>query len=72
LITVSASTLELPARVDRSCTIENAGNIIAMLKKEAKNSGCGVYMPALWSFYALICMSNNPNALAVYLGIALI
>ena len=42
LITVSVAVLELPAGVDRQCTIEDAGNIIAMLKKEAKHSPSGV------------------------------
>ena len=53
LITVSAAILELPARVDRTCTIEDAGNIIAMLKKEAKNSGNGIAYASIMEF---LCM----------------
>ncbi len=53
LITVSAAILELPSRVDRTCTIEDAGNIIAMLKKEAKNSGNGIAYASIMEFLCL-------------------
>ena len=53
LITVSAAILELPAQTDRPCTIEDAGNIIAMLKKEAKQSENGIAHASIMEF---ICM----------------
>jgi len=53
LITVSAAILELPARVDRTCSIEDAGNIIAMLKKEAKGSENGIAQASIMEF---LCM----------------
>ncbi|HCY88398.1 MAG TPA: GGDEF domain-containing protein [Desulfobacteraceae bacterium] len=50
LITVSVAVLELPARVTRQCTIEDAGNIIAMLKKEAKHSATGIASTSIVDF----------------------
>ncbi len=38
LTTVSTAILELPARVERLCSIEEAGNIIFKMKKKAKAS----------------------------------
>ena len=42
LITVSVAILELPANTCRHCSLEKAANIIAMLKKKAKNSRSGL------------------------------
>lgn len=42
LMTVSVAILELPAGKPRDCSIEDAGNIIAQLKKEAKRSDTGL------------------------------
>ncbi|SDU25869.1 GGDEF domain-containing protein [Desulfobacula phenolica] len=42
LMTVSIAVLELPGGVDRTCSIEAAGNMIARLKKEAKQSETGI------------------------------
>ena len=53
LITVSAAILELPAGVDRDCTIEDAGNIIALLKKEAKQVDTGIAHASIMEF---LCM----------------
>ncbi len=41
LMTVSIAALTLPCGPDRSCSIEKAGNIIAILKKKAKQSSTG-------------------------------
>ena len=41
LMTVSVAILELPKDEDRTCSIEEAGNMIAKLKKEAKQSADG-------------------------------
>jgi diguanylate cyclase (GGDEF)-like protein len=50
LITVSIAILELPQGVDRSCTIEDAGNIIAALKKRAKRSDSGIASAGIQAF----------------------
>ncbi|THB77885.1 MAG: EAL domain-containing protein [Desulfobacteraceae bacterium] len=42
LMTVSIAILELKSGVSRNCSIEDAGNIIAQLKKEAKISQTGL------------------------------
>ena len=42
LITVSVAVLELPQQTCRHCSIERAGNIIAMLKKQAKRCEKGI------------------------------
>ena len=42
LMEISIAILELPEGVERSCSIEEAGNIIASLKKEAKESETGL------------------------------
>ncbi|WP_186441177.1 diguanylate cyclase domain-containing protein [Desulfamplus magnetovallimortis] len=41
LVSISTAILELPSQVDRFCSIEEAANIIAKLKKKAKNSSSG-------------------------------
>ncbi len=38
LISISTAILELPENVNRACSIEDAANLIALLKKEAKRS----------------------------------
>ncbi len=50
LITVSAAILELPQQENRFCSIEDAGNIIAMLKREAKDSGSGISYASIMAF----------------------
>ena len=42
LMEISIAILELPKGVERSCSIEEAGNMIASLKKEAKESETGL------------------------------
>ncbi len=42
LITVSVAILELPGGVPRACSIEDASNLIARLKKQAKGSETGL------------------------------
>jgi len=54
LITVSAVILELPAGINRHCSIEDAGNFIALLKKEAKQSEIGIAHASIMEF---LCMS---------------
>ncbi|MCG8563765.1 MAG: GGDEF domain-containing protein [Desulfobacterales bacterium] len=53
LITVSVAVLELPPDVERYCSIEEAGNIIALLKKEAKKSITGQASASIMDF---LCM----------------
>lgn len=50
LMTVSIAVLELPLNADRSCSIEDAANIIALLKKEAKRSEQGISSASIMEF----------------------
>ncbi|MBN1932267.1 MAG: EAL and GGDEF domain-containing protein [Desulfobacterales bacterium] len=64
LITVSISVLELPHGVNRNCSIENAANIIALLKKEAKRSETGISFANIMEFISpgsddSHCLLNN-------------
>ncbi|MFH1153007.1 MAG: GGDEF domain-containing protein [Pseudomonadota bacterium] len=50
LVTVSTAILELPEFMERSCSIERAGNIMAILKKEAKKSESGISVSTIERF----------------------
>jgi diguanylate cyclase (GGDEF)-like protein len=50
LVSVSAAILELPAFIERPCSIERAGNIMAILKKEAKHSESGISVADIQRF----------------------
>lgn len=54
LISVSIAILELPGELDRTCSVEAAGNMIASLKKEAKQSLTGI------AYANIINMLNSP------------
>lgn len=61
LITVSVAILELPVHVDRNCSIEDAGNMIAMLKKEAKSSESGISYASIMEFLCMELLTNGKN-----------
>jgi len=59
LMTVSIAVLELPRNIDRACSIEDAGNIIAMLKKKAKRSESGISRASIMEFLELKADSKS-------------
>lgn len=60
LMTVSVAILELPEAVERNCTIEDAGNIIAQLKKEAKTSESGITHASILEFQSVGMTGTGP------------
>ncbi len=61
LMTVSVAILELPKGVARDCSIEEAGNIIAHLKKEAKQSESGISHASIMEFLSRKMMNPSPG-----------
>ncbi|MFH2057770.1 MAG: diguanylate cyclase [Pseudomonadota bacterium] len=53
LITVSIAILELPGNMERPCSIEDAANMIAQLKKEAKQSETRIASAGIMEFLNL-------------------
>jgi len=62
LISVSIAVLELPKHNRQNCSIEKAANIIALLKKEAKQSETGLAMASIMDF---LWTKKNGDQLAV-------
>ncbi|MCF6246479.1 MAG: EAL and GGDEF domain-containing protein [Desulfobacula sp.] len=58
LMTVSVAVLELSKYQERACSIEDAGNMIAQLKKEAKRSKAGFSNANIMDF--IPCMLQSP------------
>ncbi len=62
LMTVSVAILELPENVARDCSIEEAGNIIAQLKKKAKQSESGISHACIMEFLCVKMTATFPCA----------
>jgi len=61
LMTVSVAILELPGEIERTTTIEEVGNIIALLKKEAKASASGISHANIMEFLCMEILETAPG-----------
>jgi diguanylate cyclase (GGDEF)-like protein len=61
LMTVSVAILALPRDVERNTTIEEVGNIIALLKKEAKASESGISHANIMEFLCMEILETAPG-----------